>query len=318
MNDQIQSCDGNEKAVNSFRQNAALPACNPQIVSAKPRAARQSAAGFLSHAAVGGGLGFYGLMIGISLYNYRDQDNLLMIMIITLPFALIVGALLGLLTGAVTLLVENIIEEKLSTLARLIVTSAIVILIVFGLSTIDEPASWQLLKSSLLPGATLGLPIGLVAGSRLRLFRLLLLGVDEPPGAEATSLSYGFAVIGGFALRLVSVMGALLAVMVLACTWKFQKTDELLVTIFAIYYFGCTTYVTCKVRQRWVMAAAGTFLNSLLLLLALFWDPYAPEGLPGPFTIVFFVLAFLWMLFVGGHLMVAPGRRRVARSFAER
>jgi hypothetical protein len=304
MNNQMQLCDAEDKTLNSLRHNPALPVCSSQIVAARPRSAWKSVAGFLSQAAIGGGLGCYGLMIGISLYYYSNPDDLLMIMIITLPFALVVGALLGLLTGGVTLLVENLIEEKLSTLARMIVTGAIVTLIVFGVFAVYYPASWQLLKSSLLPGAILGLPIGLIAGSRLRLFRILLLGVEEPPAVQsnavlgATSLSNRFALIGGFALRLVSVVGTLMAVLVLACTWKFQKTDELLVTVFALYYFACTAYITCAVRNRSMIRIVGTALNALLLVLAVLWDPIAAEnGQPGPLMVAFLTLSFLWVLF---------------------
>lgn len=323
MNDQNQLCEPKVEAASLLRDSAVLAACSPRIAaSARPRPAWKSVAGFLSQAAVGGGLGCYALMIGFALYNYHNPNNVLLI--ITLPFALVGGAVLGLLTATLTLLFENLIEEKLSPLARVIVTTVIAILIVFGLAAFWNPVSWQLLKTSILPGAILGLPIGLVAGSRLRSWRALLLGVDKPPGAEAyalsgaTPLSYGFSLIGGFVLRLVSTVGLLIAVLVLACCWSFQKSGEVLVTAFSVYYFACTAYVTFMVRRRWVIAAAGTLLNSLLLLVALFWDPSAAAAQPGPLMIAFFVLAFFWMLFLSGHLSAAPGRKMVTRSFVER
>src|SRR2546425_623509 len=279
MNNQNQFCEPKDGAASSLRYNVALPASSPRLTAlAKPRPAWKSIARFLSQAAVGGALGGYALAIGSAIYY--DQNNYHLQVLITLPFILAGGAVLGLLTGALTLVVENLIEEKLSALPRVIVTGAIAVLIIFGIAAFWNSANWQLLKILVVPGAVLGLPVGLVAGSKLRPWRLLLLGVDKPPGAEAdavsgaTSLSYGFALIGGFALRLVSAMGVLMAVMVLACSWKLQQTDELLVTIFSIYYFGCTAYVSCKVRLRWVIGAFGTFLNALLLALALLWDPY--------------------------------------------
>jgi hypothetical protein len=287
----------------------------------KPCPAWKSVARFLSQAAVGGALGGYAVLVGNALYQYRNPYNFWLI--IGLPFWLVGGAVLGLATGALTLLFENLIEEKLSAQTRVIVTSAIATLIFFGLDTFRDSASWQLLKTASLPGGILGLPIGLVAGSRLRLWRVLLLGVDKPPGDEAdavsgaTSILYGFSLIGGFALRLVSASGFLIGVLVLACCSNFQQTDQVMVTIFSVYYFACTAYIACMVRHRWAIAAAGTFLNTLLLLLALLWDPVAAEaGQPGPLMIAFFVLAFLWMLFAGGH--VAPRKRAVTRLCLER
>jgi len=56
-----------------------------------------------------------------------------------------------------------------------------------------------------------------------------------------------------------------------------------------------------------MIAAAGTFLNSLLLLVAMFWDhPALRPANPAHWTIAFFVLAFFWMLFMGGHLWSHP------------
>ena len=284
------------------------------------RPAWKSVALFLSQAAVGGALGGYALLVGIALYQYRNPYNFLLI--IGLPFWLVGGAVLGLVTGALTLLFENLIEERLSAQARVIVTSAIATLTIFGLAVFRDSASWQLLKTSSLPGGIMGFPIGLVAGSRLRPWRVLLLGVDKPPGKEAdavsgaTSILYGFSLIGGFALRLVSASGFLIGVLVLACCSSFLETDEVMVTIYSIYYFACTAYIACFVRHRWAIGAAGTFLNTLLLLLALLWDPGAAAGQPGPLMIAFFVLAFLWMLFAGGH--VAPRKRVVTRLCLER
>jgi hypothetical protein len=323
MYNQSHACQSKQATTNSLPDRARFFVSTQQIqVVAMSSPAWKSVARFLSQAAVGGALGAYALVIRLALYDYRTDYKLLLLL--TFPFALVGGAVLGLLTGALTLLVENLIEEKLSALPRVIVTAAITVLIVFGIATLWKSASWQLLKTLMLPGAILGLPVGLVARSRLRFWRVLLLGVDKPPGeeahavSEATSIAYGFALIGGFALRLVGVIGVLVAGMVLACCWKVLQTDEVMVTIFVIYYFACTAYITSIVRHRWAIAAAGTFLNTLLLLLALLWDPYAAPGLPGPFTVAFFVLAFLWMLFAGGHLWVEPQKRSGWQSVLER
>ena len=324
MYNQNHAGESKQATVNSLPDRSRFFASSQRIhVVETSRPAWKSVARFLSQAAVGGALGGYALAIAIALYDYHHPYNFLLM--ISLPFWLVGGAVLGLVTGTLTLLFENLIEEKLSAQARVIVTSAIATLIFFGLDAFRDSASWQLLKTSSLPGGILGFPIGLVAGSRLRLWRVLLLGVDKPPGEEAdavsgaTTILYGFSLIGGFALRLVSASGLLISVLVLACCSSFQETDEVMVTIFSIYYFACTAYIACIVRHRWVIGAAGTFLNTLLLLLALLWDPVAVEaGQPGPLMIAFLVLAFLWMLFAGGHVWVAPGRRAVTRLCLER
>jgi hypothetical protein len=302
MDKQIQLCNPKTNAASSACTSRALPNYSaPSVLLARPRSAGRSVALFLLQTAAGGALGGYALLLGTALY-FHQRSNLGLI--ITLPFVLFVGAVLGLFTGAFTLLVEDLIEEKLSAVARVIVTSMIAILSVSGLAAFWNPVNWQLLKMTSLPGVILGLPIGLLGGSRLRPWRTLLLGVDDPPRVEAyaasgpTSFLSAFSLIGGFALRLASVTGLLITPIVLACRSSFQPTDELMVTVFAVYYFACTAYITCAVRNRWMIGIVGTALNALLLVLAVLWDPIAAEnGQPGPLMVAFLTLTFLWLLF---------------------
>jgi len=120
--------------------------------------------------------------------------------------------------------------------------------------------------------------------------------------------SYGLSLIGGFVLRLVSTTGFLIAVTDWPAVGAFRKTMRYWYRL-SIYYFACTAYITFKVRRRWMIAAAGTFLNSLLLLVAMFWDHPGCDRPTQPIDDAFFVLAFFWMLFMGGHLWVASDGR---------
>lgn len=302
MDKQIQLCAPKTKAAGSTSSNTALPGYSAgSALLARPRSTWRSVTLFVLQTAVGGALGGYALLLGTALYFHQGSNSGL---ITLLPFVLFVGGVFGLLTGAVILVLEDLIEERLSTIARVIVTCVISILIVSGLAAFWNPVNWQLLKMTSLPGAILGLPIGLLAGSRLRPWRTLLLGVHDPSGVEAyaasgaTSLSSGISLVGGFALRVVSVTGLLITPMVLACRSSFQPTDDLMVTVFALYYFACTAYITCAVRNRSMIRIVGTALNALLLVLAVLWDPIAAEnGQPGPLMVAFLTLTFLWVLF---------------------
>jgi len=121
--------------------------------------------------------------------------------------------------------------------------TAIAILIVFGTCELWSPASWQLLKSSVLPGAIFGLPIGLVAAQGCVFGEHCYLGVDKPPGAEAyalcraTPVLYGHSLIGGFVLRLLSTTGFFDSGDRIGLLFELSEEDEVLVTAFSIYYF---------------------------------------------------------------------------------
>src|SRR6266550_8111968 len=119
MFNQTHVCEAKQEAANSLSERTRVSASNMQInFVEKPRPAWKLVVRFLSQAAFGGALGGYALVIGIALLNYRGPYNFMLI--IALPFMLVGGAALGLLTGAFTLFFENLIEEKLSALARVI------------------------------------------------------------------------------------------------------------------------------------------------------------------------------------------------------
>lgn len=315
MNDQNQCEPGTVDSV--CASDAQSTASSRTIALPKAGPAWKTVARFLSQAAVGGAIGSYALLVGVTAYYLEKTPN--PDLAITVPFVLIIGALGGLIIGAFTLVFENLIEEKLSRGPRTIVANVTASLIFFGLAAIEYSADWQLLKLTILPGAIVALPIGLVAGSKLRPGRVILLGAEKPAGVEELNASKippvldCISLLGGFALRIISVTGFLMATMLFVCYERFQiptAADEMMVTVFGIYYFGCTACIACFGRHRWLIAVAGTSLNVLLLVLALLWDPIAAEsGQPGPLMIAFFVLAFLWMLFAGTHLWGAPAKR---------
>jgi hypothetical protein len=266
-----------------------------------------SVARSLSWAALGGALGGYIVVLGVALYALVSTENFYaFFMLFLFPFYMAEGALFGLVTGSLTLLLENLIEQKLASLARAIAASVISILIMVGVVSISEEVSWTIIRIMILPGLALGFPVGLLLRSKRSSVRWLLNGAIavRPGGSTVTRLSRISAVpsiVGGLALRLVGIIGFLTSVAVLATCWWVLKIDERLVASYAVYYFGCTICVTGWVSSRWLTRLSGAFLNGLLLMLALFWDTGGQLGRPGPLLIAFLVLTFLWLLFIGAQ-----------------
>src|SRR5262245_3532290 len=115
----------------------------------------------------------------------------------------------------------------------------IITLILFGVASTRQDVDWQFIRVITPIGIALGVPVGLLIRSRL--LRLFVFGPPQYGGAnEAEELSDSLRpllrLIGGLPLRLVGLTGVLTSMMVLACCWWFQKLDESLVTIYAIYY----------------------------------------------------------------------------------
>ena len=206
----------------------------------------------LGQAMAGGALGAYLLfVISLALYNYSSADQVFL-----LPFSLAAGAVIGLVIGSLMLVLENLIEERLPTKWRVVVTSLIGILLVLGLASVDQPVESRLIGAVILPGTALGLPVGLLIRSKLPLWRSLVYGAHQTVVLEASEdeaadrVLAAFRFVGGLALRLVSVFGILSSTLVLAAFWYSQEADERLVTVYAFYYFICTAYISFTVRHR--------------------------------------------------------------------
>ncbi|HXD31995.1 MAG TPA: hypothetical protein VN643_12815 [Pyrinomonadaceae bacterium] len=268
---------------------------------------------FLSHAAIGGAIGGHLLVIGLALNQIiigsRSWGSGLLL--ILLPFYMIAGALLALVSAALTLILENLIEEKLTMLPRAIATSIFSILILLGLASLDVQVDSLLIKQLLLPGLALGFPVGIMMTTRLRLSHLFIFGAHSPElvtsGLRENPISVAVGMIGGLALRLVGVIGFLIAVVALPVFWTNLEIDARLVMVYSIYYFGCTSFVSMCVRSRLQATAAALFINGLLVLLALYWEPSG--GASNPLPVASFVLILLWTLFISSFGWLSPKKK---------
>jgi hypothetical protein len=251
----------------------------------------------------GGALGSYFISLGATLYWYQNPNRFFSLL--AFPFCMLGGALVGLVIGSLTLLLEDLIEEELSVLPRTIVTAVIAVLMMVACAYFVDHVGRQVLKQLILPGVALGAAVGLVARSRLRAAYELIHGLIEPSSLQRAPISNVVRFAGGIALRLVSTIGLLMSLLSLACFWNEGGTDEIMVIVFAIYYFACTVWVSFRFQNWGYIAASGTFLNGMLLLLAVYWDPSAKEGQPGALMLVLVVLSFLWLLFTLGQMGLA-------------
>src|SRR5438445_4363997 len=124
---------------------------------------------------------------------------------------------------------------------RIAVTTLITTLIAAFLErALYHPVNAELFKAAMIPGFAVGIPIGLVAGSRFHLWRTLAHGFaasDPIIGNESVAHDAGagpvtriLSFLGGLSLRLVSATGVLVSLMTLVCCWKIQQREEILVT----------------------------------------------------------------------------------------
>jgi hypothetical protein len=283
----------------------------------------RATATFLCRAAIGGAFGGYLLDVVSTVKAVLEPQwyfiPIPVLLFIYLPVYMLYGAVLALVAGGMTLILENLIEEKLTMAPRAIATGVISALLLLGVSRFWAPIDWALIKHTLLPGFVVGVPASLFASTRTRLRHLLRYGVQPSSpqviDLEANRRLLALGTMGTVALRLVSVVGFLTSIEGLIAFWRNLEVHERMVVIYAIYYFACTAFVTLMVRTRWMAVTAGTFLNGLLLVLALFWSPSGEAANPLPMAVT--VLSALWLLFIVSCARPVQ-TRRLATSFQEK
>src|SRR5215831_16921192 len=140
-----------------------------------------------------------------------------------------------------------------------------------------------------------------VATSKLQLKEILLFGLSDrglnnTRNIQTLDFPAFLSFTGGLALRLVSAPGLLISVLVLSASWSFQPREEMLVTLFAAYYFAVTAYVSFSLPSPPIRITSGIFLNALWLALAI----YRIGKAPAEPSLLFLSLVFtaLWVLFV--------------------
>lgn len=272
---------------------------------------------FLCRASLGGALGGYLVDVGFTvdavIHHQWSYIPIPVVLFIFLPVYMLFGSLLGLVTGGMTLILENLIEEKLTMAPRAVATAIFSVVALACIGSFWVPLDWALIKQVFLPGLGLGLPVGLFASTKLRLRHLLIYGAHlsskEDHHPDTNQIMIGLGSIGAVALRLVGIVGVLISIESLIVFWKDLEVHERMVVTYAIYYFACTTAVSLCVRSKWLIGAAAFLLNGLLLILAMFWEP--SNGVASPLPLAFTVLAILWLLFMVGR----PVERRLNTTY---
>src|SRR5262245_12310934 len=110
---------------------------SPVVRYTTPETAWKPVARFLGKSTIGGTLGAFLITLAFTLYNFRNEIEVprmaIIINLIVLALGVLAGAIAGLLVGAFTLLLETLIDEKLSGLPLVIATTAIALFMFFGL-----------------------------------------------------------------------------------------------------------------------------------------------------------------------------------------
>lgn len=280
-----------------------------RVSKAKRSARLRSIATFLFRTGLGSTLGAYLSIFGMLVYSRNDNPphNLdLLDVSLMLAFFMVPAFPLALVSRWLTLIFENLIEEKMTLLPHAIATGIFSILLLLAMWRTSEPFDSTAVKLLGAFGFTLGFPVGLLARLKLNLLDRLIYGGQEPVmdirDLDRNLVLFVVGITGGLALRLVGIVGFMLAVLGLTVMWSDLELHERLVMVYAIYYFGCTAFVSLCIRSRWMVVGAAVFLNALLLALALFWEPSADVA--SPLRLAFTVLAILWILFMVGR----PGK----------
>src|SRR5262249_26591267 len=155
--------------------------------------------------------------------------------------------------------------------------------------------------------------------SRLQLNQILLFGLadrdlNSPRNLQALDFSAFLSFTGGLALRLVSAPGLLISVPVLVASWSFRQREEVLVTLFAAYYFVVTAYVSFSLPSPPMRITSGIFLNAFWLALVVYLGLVGKNPAGPPQLFLALVFTGLWVLFVWDDLRCTLNRQSVRKS----
>jgi hypothetical protein len=274
---------------------------------------------FLSQGAVGGAFGLF-LQSAYGVISYPSGYNI--ISLGGMPIYLAMGALLGSFTAAFVWLPCALLKRRLPFVARTIIAVTVVILVTFAFFyyVADEREMAQLsLHWYLGFSCVVGVPVGFMTGSRVRPLRTIAFGV----GRHSTRRHFGnwLSVPSGFLLRAGNVFCLLEALMVLALwisnrgvdrDW-FPTREHLPLIVFAILYFGISTYFSFKSPRKLFLLPTSIVLNLPLVISILKLRDLGGEDA----TVVAYLLLgliCLWKVYVFGRLITPEPNRGVVNS----
>jgi hypothetical protein len=221
---------------------------------------------FLSQGAVGGVIGYFLLMV-FSVISFPNYYNYLYLG--ALPMILGYGSAFGSTTAVFVWLAGVLLKRRLRFVARVVIAMAVMTLLAAALSYLtDEPQRDQWSVIWLIGfSCGLGLPVGLITGSRISPWRMIVLG-SSPRGARRDFGSW-LSIPVGFLLRVASVLALLEALMTLAVWISYRRSngfeflprEYLPAIVLAVLYFAISTYFSFRSPRKFFLLPTAILLN---------------------------------------------------------
>ncbi len=229
-----------------------------------------------------------------------------------IPYFLLTFAVLGCIKATIMWAVYRLIGTTVRALARVSI-STIVWTLVVAFGGLYFEFSEEQFSSFLIPSLSLGIPVALMVGSKVKPWELFTFGsiaageVDRRVGSRSI-----LATVGSLPLRFLGIGVTVLFLLHLIADVKpLNSIDKLvkLILLFALYgaYPMFSAYVTFRSPRKIVLTAFGVILNAPIALLGLFsYSIYSKAYWLGdtPLLVSRFCGAFViaWMIFLIARL----------------
>src|SRR2546423_1005796 len=172
---------------------------------------------FLSQGSAGGAISIF-LLTLISVLKHPNGYNFLLIPY--LPIVLFSGAVLGVVGGALIWLFETTFKVRAGVMLLSAVTVVLITFIVALTSFVNgSPVGVDLLLTSLVPGAVVGLPTAILTSSNVRPWQLVLFG------SHHVAKSRWATFLAAFVIRIATLSGLIVSLFLLAWWASFLSVD---------------------------------------------------------------------------------------------
>lgn len=293
---------------------------------------RRSLKTLLSQSAAGGALGCFLMLCGKVVWHPSGYN---FFVVLFFPIYLFYGALVGISAGTVIWVLQKLCKISLRLLFRVVIAvlfTTLVLAVLFGegISIDQQSLIW------FIPGISLGLPIGMLTGSNVRPWRLIACGTAAPPKLKVlfskgpirisrTTEELGGSFLMGLPLRVASLVGLMVSLLLVACALSFLLWDDwwdgnptkLIEPLFATAYFVATFCVSSTIRRKSLLLTAALLLN-----LPLFVWMVESQGRSTDINYVINIAGVFigfWLLFVLGAVALPKnkGQLQVEYGHAE-
>lgn len=285
---------------------------------------RRSIQTLLSQGAAGGGCGAFLINLFLVALYSNEYD---FILVILFPIGLVISVATGAAAGFVIWISEKIIKRNLRVPSRIVVS----FLSVLVLSLLQRILLFGSLEAE--PGIPVGylfvshvvfaIPIGMLAASRVRPWRLISRGFDARPRRKVlfrkdsirisrTIQELKFSFLTGLPLRVTSLLGLMLSLLATASflsfffvNWRAEDwelvshlVDDFIQCVFITVYFAATVLVSFTPLHPWRVLGMAFVLH--VPLVAWIINNFGFEPLNNVWTFFTSVFIGLWLLFITG------------------